>query len=93
MEKGEAMANRNFEFDFLDDFDINSIDVSTREGRWALTLREWMESGAKVCRFALHNAEEKGLCSTAIRGYIKSHNLDWTVYPERNKYNIYVVRA
>ena len=84
---------KDFEFEFLDDFDINEIDVATKEGRWALTIKKWMESGTKTCKFSLHNSVEKNNCAAAVNAYIKKHNLDWTVYPERNKYNVYVVRS
>ena len=84
---------RNYGFEFLEDFDINSIDVATKEGVWSQTLREWEESGAKTLKFSLKSAEEKSRCYGAVVNYNKTHKKDWTIYPERNKYNIYVVRA
>ena len=87
------MEKEKFEFEFLDDFDINSIDVSTCSGRWAKTLYEWMQTDAKACKFTLCNQDEKNRCACALRAYTKKHNLDWTIYPERNKYNVYGVRA
>ena len=84
---------RDYEFEFLNDFDINSIDLATKEGRWTITIHEWEKTDAKTLRFTLHNAEEKNACRSAVMTYIRNHKLDWTVYSERNKYNIYVVRA
>lgn len=84
---------RNYDFEFLTDFDVNSIDVATREGRWAVTLLDWLNSDTKACKFSLKSADERRRCRGALANYIRSHNLDWTVYLERNTYNIYVVRA
>ena len=82
-----------FEFAFLTDFDPNEIEIATKEQRWAEVIKQWMDTDAKTLKFSLKNIEEKGRCRTAVNKYLETHNLDYTVYSEKNKNNIYVVRA
>lgn len=81
------------QFEILEDFDINSIDIATRNRRWAEILEQWRETDAKTLKFSLKNAKEKDQAVASIGMYKRAHNLDWTVYRERNTYNVYVVRA
>lgn len=79
------------EINYLDE--LPNVDFNTRDGRWVRTFREWMESDAKVIKLSLKNADEKRMCYQAIRNFIAKNKLDYTIYCERGKYNVYVVRA
>ena len=85
---------KDYEYEFLtDDFNIDDIEIATKEGRWSSTLIEWGNTDSKKMRFTLHNAKEKNACANAIRAYVRTHKLDWTVFCEQNKFNVYVVRS
>ena len=81
------------QFEILEDFDINSIDIVTRNRKWAEILDQWRETTAKTLKFSLKNMSERNACCGAIQTYKRQHNLDWTTYRERNTYNVYVVRS
>ena len=79
-------------FEFLDEFDPNDIEFETKR-RWATTLDEFGKQDAKAIKFTLKSPKEKNLCRAAVELYKKNHHLDWTVFPEKGKYNIYVCKA
>jgi len=81
------------QFEMLEDFDINSIDVATRDRKWADIFDQWRETSSKTLKLSLKSAKEKDRAVTSLGVYKRQHNLDWTVYRERNTYNVYVVRA
>lgn len=94
-EKG-IIEMEKFEYEFLEDFDLSSIELSTRggnNGKWVKIFLEWLKTNNKVLKLSLANQHAKRNCQTAIRSFIKRNNLDWTVYNEKGKYNIYIVRA
>ena len=83
---------KDFTYEFIDDFDPSQIEYEKRK-RWATTLEEFSRQDAKTVKFTLKTPKEKNLCRTAIETYKKAHGLDWTVFPEKNKYNIYVCKS
>lgn len=95
-EKGIIKMGK-FEYEFLEDFDLSSIELTKGRGngygRWINIFYEWLATDNKVLKLSLTNAAEKKTCQASIRHFIKKNHLDWTVYNERAKYNIYVVRA
>lgn len=83
-------------YEFLEDFDPNDIEIATQggeKGKWTNILCEWMETDSKTLKFSLKSQDEKRLCRAAISQYIRKHGLDYTIYNEKNKFNIYVVRS
>lgn len=87
------MENNKIEIEFLDDIDLSEIESVDRDGRWSMILREWIKSGTKACKLTCANQKEKTRCKSALTGFIKAHNLDWTFVGERGTNNVYVVRA
>ena len=83
----------DYTFELLDDFNVNDIDVSKNEGRWACTVHDFERSNAKAVKFVCGNSAEKNRCYGSLTSYVKRKHLDWTIYCERNTYNIYLVRA
>ena len=84
------------EFEFLEELDLLQIETDGaggRKGRWSMILREWIKSGTKACKLTCANQKEKARCKSALAGFIKAHNLDWTFVGERGTNNVYVVRA
>ena len=84
------MENTEKLYSFLDDFDVRDIELYAQ---WAHALDEFDASNSKAMKFTLANAQQKNRCRSAISSYCKRNSKDWTIYNEKNKYNIYVVRA
>ena len=80
-------------YEFLTDFDINDIEIATRERKWASIMDEWVKTNAKTLKFTLKNQNELAACKGAIGTYKRNHGYDWTIVREKATYNIYVVRA
>lgn len=78
-------------FDYLNELP-EGIEIWNKN-RYVDTIIEWEKTDSKVIRLICKNPAEKNACRASVSAYIKNHNLDWTVYNEKNKYNIYVVRA
>lgn len=87
-------TNYGLNYEFLSEFDINSIEIdANRLRRWAALLGEWIKTDSKAVKITCKNKDEKKLCRAALREFIRRRKLDWTVYPEKASYNVYVVRA
>lgn len=80
-------------FDYIEDFDPNSIDVNTKEGFYAKILSDWEKTDKSTIKFSASSESEKKRCYGAVRGYIVRKGHDWTMYCEKGKPNIYVVRS
>lgn len=80
-------------YDFIEDFDPESIRVNRRESEYAKALDEWVLTDNSTIKFSSTNNREKRNCYGAIRQYIKKNGHDWTIYCEKGRFNIYVVRS
>lgn len=82
------------EFNFLTSLPADFVAASkNRGGAYTNAIREWENTDNKVLKFSCKNMQEKGNCAAAAQMYIKKYNKDYTVYREKNKYNVYVVRS
>lgn len=79
------------EYEYLETFDLS--DVIASRGRYAPIIEKWLLSNAKALKFSLKSIEDRRRCRAAITRYRDSHHYDWTIYNEKNSYNLYVVRA
>ena len=68
------------------------VDVKKR-GIYADAISQWLETDNKTLRFKCMSQEEKRKCYQAVMSYRKKSNLDFTIFPERNSNDIYLVRA
>ena len=84
---------KNFEYEFIDDFDPSKLDLSSRQGKWIMMLREFEEQPAKTLMFGLHSRKEMLNCRQSIHSYKRAYGKDWTVFTEGSKYRIYVCKA
>lgn len=85
---------KNFEYEYLSDFNLDDLDVTrNRSGKWSMLLDEFAKTDNKTLKISLKKTEDKRSCTSSIRQYIKKNKLDWTMYLERNTFNVYVVRA
>lgn len=64
-----------------------------RLGKWAEVIEEWIKSDSKTLKFVCKNPKERNNCAGSARNYAKSHNYDYTIYPEKGTNNIYLVRS
>ena len=81
-----------FEIAWLDELP-SDFEAYDKMNDWVTPFKEWILSDKKVIKLSMKNAKDKNRCYASIRRFINAHNLDYTLYPEKNKYNIYVVRA
>ena len=88
-----SYQERNFDIEWLNELPSDLEVSSGRRNDWATPFREWIMSDSKVIKLVMKNKEDKVLCYTAVTSFIRKHKLDYTVYCEKGKYNIYVVRA
>lgn len=79
------------EFNYLNNLPAD-IEVSER-GKYIPILREWENTDSKCLKFACANAEEKSHCASALYVYLRKNHKDYTIFREKGKNNIYVVRA
>lgn len=80
------------EFNFLTSLPAD-FEVASKDGVYTNAIREWEKTDNKVLKFSCKNMKEKGSCAAAVQMYIKKYKRDYTVYREKNKYNVYVVRS
>lgn len=78
-------------YEYMEELDVDKHSI-TRCGRWSGILIDWMKTDKKVLKISLDDEHDKKVCRTALQAYMKAHDIDYTVYSERGKNNIYVVR-
>ena len=87
------MANVKYEFIkeiiTTDDIDVNR----SRTGMYISVIREWKKTDNKTLKFTCKGQREKNTCRSSISSYLRKNKLDYTVYCEKNKFNVYIVRA
>jgi len=83
---------RKFDIEWLDELP-SDLEIDSNKNDWATPFKEWILSDRKVIKLLMKNKDDKRKCYASINAFIKKHKLDYTVYCEKGKYNIYVVRA
>ena len=87
------MANVQFEF-IKETITTDDIDVNrSRTGMYISVIREWEKTDNKTLKFSCKDQREKNTCRSSISSYLRKNKLDYTVYCEKNKFNVYIVRA
>ena len=85
------LEERKFDVEWLDELPSDLETFAMND--WVAPFKEWIMSDRKVIKLLMKNREDKRRCYASITGFIRRHKLDYTVYCEKGKYNIYVVRA
>lgn len=79
------------EFNYLNELPENL--EFWEKNKYIDTIIEWEKTDSKCLKLICKNPKEKCGCRASVTNYIKTRKLDWTIFNEKNKYNIYVVRA
>lgn len=87
------MENAKFEF-IKETITTDDINVNKpHNGVYTSIIREWEKTDNKTLKFCCKDQKEKNTCRSSISAYLRKNKLDYTVYCEKNKFNVYIVRA
>ena len=79
------------EFELLKD--VPDIEITRRQNKYIDPLLEWEKTDNKCIKFVCKNQAEKTNCASALANFFRKTNRDYTIYREKGKFNVYVIRA
>lgn len=74
-----------------EELDLNDIDLGRNQ--WHRVLKAFEESDNKMVVIKVKNMDERKLCVTSVKAWLKTHKRDYTVYTSKSKPQVYVIRS